>query len=274
MGLSRIGGFSFCSKHITNLDFNLDTYKLISVDRPVAPRMTYREFIVPGVNGTRRYDNRYEDITIKVIVGVTGSSLERQQKITLLLQDWIGREDKLFFDDRPNLFYKARFYDAVTSKDAGTFTQITISFMCSYCMYKLYSDLRDYTVDNLTTTVDDMGVLVNRAEWQEITKSTIKQINNTGNYNANPIIEFTGTADLVLLEINNTQCSFANLKGTVFIDSENMVVYKVENNKKVSMLPQFRGIFPIIPKGASDIVIGGNNLNLDIIIDFKNTYIV
>ncbi len=274
MGLSRIGSMTFAGVTVTNLDFNLNTPKLVSVDRACSPTMQYEEFTAPYRNGSKYYDNRYDDIEIKVVIGFNGTATERQAKITNLLQQWIGKEDKLIFADRPNLFYKARFYKSVTSKDSGTFTQITVTFVASYCMYELYNDLRDYKVSELTMLADSIGALINRATWQGITAYTTKTIVNTGNFESKPLIEITGTATLLTFELNNVEFSIANISGTVYIDCEEMNVYKIVNNKKVSVLPQFQGDFPVVPVGQSTVYIGGTNLNVSITVDFKNTYIV
>ena len=274
MGLSRIGSMTFAGVTVTNLDFNLNTPKLVSVDRPCSPPMQYEEFVAPYRNGSRYNDNRYDDIEIKVVIGFNGAATERQAKITNLLQQWIGKEDKLIFADRPNLFYKARFYKSVTSKDSGTFTQITVTFVASYCMYELYDDLRDYSVNDLTMQADSIGASVCRATWQGITAYTTKTITNSGNFEAQPIIDITGMATLLTFELNNTSFSISNLSGTVYIDSENMNVYKVVSNQKVSVLPQWQGVFPTIPSGESTVYIGGTGLNVSITVEFKNTYIV
>ena len=274
MGLSRMGSMTFAGVTVTNLDFNLNTPKLVSVDRPCSPTMQYEEFVAPYRNGGRYHDNRYDDIEIKVVIGFNGTAIERQAKITNLLQQWMGKEDKLIFADRPNLFYKARFYKSVTSKDSGTFTQITITFIASFCLYELYDDLRDYLVADLIMTADSIGALVNRAIWENITSYTVKTISNKGNFEAQPLLIIDGTATLITLEVNNTAFSIANIDGEIYIDTEDMNVYKLENNKKVSVLPKFSGAFPIIAPGDNIVYIGGTNLNVNVTVDFKNTYIV
>lgn len=272
--LSRMHWFSFAGVQVTNLDFNLNTPKLVSVSKPASPKMEYWEFNTPKRHGSRYSSNRYEDLNIKVTIGLHGTAQERQSKITNLLKQWIGREDKLIFSDRPNCFYKARFFDSCATKDSGTFTEITINFIASFCMYELYDDLRDYLVNDLTMTVDSIGALVCRATWEGITAYTTKTITNSGNFESQPLIELTGTATLITLEMNNKEFSIANLDGTIFIDSENMNVYKMDGYKKVSVLPQFQGLFPTIAPGENTVYIGGTSLNVDVTIDFKNTYIV
>lgn len=253
MANTKIGGMTFCNVKISNKDGNIGNYKLLEVDKPCSPNMTYHEFVAPKRNGSKRYENRYEDLIIKVVIGVSGNTIDRQTKITNLLCQWIGKEDKLIFDDRPNLFYKAKFFKSCTSDNDGVFTKLTITFIASFCMYEL---------------------LANNSEWIGITANTTKQISNQGNYKAQPIIKLSGVATQLTLKINNEAFSIANLSGIIYIDSENMIVYTMNNNVKVSSLLQFTGVFPTIEPGVNDVVISGTALNLSIIIDFKNTYIV
>ena len=274
MSLSRIHWFSFAGVKVTNLDFNLNTPKLVDVNKPASPKMDYWEFNAPKRHGGAYGSNRYEDIDIKVVIGVNGTAEERQAKITNLLERWIGKEGQLIFADRSNCFYEARFYNSCTTKDSGTFTEVTITFIASYCLYGLYGDMRDYLVSDLTMTCDDIDCLVNRALWESITGYTSKQLEHRGNLETKPTIILEGTADLLLMQIGNEAFSISNLSVTTYVDCEDMNVYKIENNKKVSLLPQFQGVFPKIAPGIVDVIISGTNLNLDITVDYKDTYIV
>ena len=83
--LSRIGWFSFAGAEVTNLDFNLNTPKLVSVDRPASPKMEYWEFNAPKRHGSRYSSNRYEDLNIKVTIGVHGTAQERQSKTSKMV---------------------------------------------------------------------------------------------------------------------------------------------------------------------------------------------
>lgn len=272
--LSRIGWFSFAGVKVTNLDFNLNTPKLVDVNKPASPKMDYWEFSAPKKHGSSYGANRYEDIDIKVVIGVNGTAEERQAKITNILQQWIGKEGQLIFADRPNCFYKARFFNACTTKDNGTFTEVTITFIASYCLYGLYGDMRDYLVADLTMTCDDIGCLVNKALWESITGYTSKQVENKGNFETKPTIILDGTANLLIMQIGNEVFSISNVDTVTYIDCDAMTVYKIENNKKVSLLPQFQGVFPTISPGIIDVIISGTNLSLDVIVEYRDTYIV
>ena len=248
--------------------------KLLKVEKPASPKMDYWKFSAPGRNGSLYRSNRYEDIEIKVVLGFSGTPEARQFAITKVLKEWIGREDKLFLGDRPNLFYIARFFDACTVSDEGAFSTVEVVFIASFCLYELYDDLRDYRVCEMTMKADSIHALVCSTTWQDITSYTVKNIKNGGNFEAQPIFKILGSATRLQIEVNNTQFSLANISGTVMVDCENMNVYTVSNGKKVSILPQFRGTFPVIPVGESTVYISGEALAVEITLDFRNTYIV
>lgn len=259
MANSKIGGMSFCNVSINNNDGDIRTYKLLDTDRPSSPTMTYRDYVVPGRHGSRRYDDRYEDIIIKVVIGVSGNSIEKQNKITQLLRQWIGQEGKLIFNDRPRLFYTAKFFDSCTPDNEGIFTKLTITFIASFCMYELNYDETDFT--------DELPV---RAT---ITNTGTAATTNYGNFECNPIVEISGTATLAIITVNDTQFSVANISDAVFIDTENMIVYTIANGKKVSKLTDFQGLFPKIKIGENTITVGGTNVNTITKVKYRNTYI-
>jgi predicted phage tail component-like protein len=276
MILTRIEGFTFNNVTVDNtLDEDII---LIDVEKNASPNLTYFDFSVPFRHGSRRFDNRYEDRLINVTIGVYAKTAhERRQIERQFLQNIIGKEGRLFFKDEPTLFYVAKVYGEITREESNPYTILTITFIASYCAYEKHHDLRDYTVDGLSGfVVDDLdGILVNRQEWSNVITNQVKQIENYGNFETAPIISLSGTATNIQMQIADVAFSFANLSNEqVFIDSENMIVYKIVNNKKQSVLTRFNGNYPKIPIGQSDVIITGTGLNLNITVDYKNTFIV
>jgi len=272
MRLHKSGGFSFNGVTVNNTN----GIYLAEVNRPYKPTLTRYDMIAPKRHGSISYANRYEDKIINVQIAIIAKTVqERRQKQRELIAPMLGAQGKLIFFDEPNLFYYAEIFDEITEAEDGPFTYLNITFKCSPFKYELYDDLRDYTVNELTMIVDELGVLVNRAYWDNITSSTIKQIENTGNFESYPVIELQGTATLVQMQFEDIQFSFSNLNNeTIYIDSENMIVYKIVGGDKVSVLPRFYGPFPTIPAGETDVMISGTSLNVNITVDFKNTFIV
>ena len=277
MAVSKISGFSFNGTHINNKDGNFGTYKLLEMSRPSSPNLTYQEYTVPNRDGSQYASNRYEDMDISVVIGVIGTAVERQSKISSLLSGWMGVTGKLVFDDRPTLFYKAKIFNATSAEQDGKFTKLSIVFRCSYAMYELYDDLRDYTIDQLAdTTIDSFdGLLINKSAWQDITARTVKTVVNSGNYKALPTIEIVGTANLLTMQINDVAFSVANVNGTVYVNCEKMICYTMVGSAKTSFLQNFTGSFPTINKGENTVIIDGTSLNLtEITVEYPNTYIV
>lgn len=277
MATAKMGGFSFNGTHINNKDGNFNSYKLLEVSRPSSPNLIYEEFAIPNRDGSQYVNNRYEDMNITVVVGVIGTAVERQAKITSLLGSWMGITGRLIFDDRPTVFYKARIFEATSAEQDGLFTKLSITFRCSFALYELYDDGRDYTINQLAnTTVESLnGLLVNKSAWQNITTRAVKTIVNSGNYKALPTILISGTADLVTIRIEDTSFSVANVNGIVYVDCDKMICYTVSGSTKTSKLTDFTGNFPIVKVGSNAVIIDGTSLNLlEVTINYPNTYIV
>lgn len=272
--LSRVDGFSFAGVTVDNSN---DIY-LLDVDRPTTPELRYTEFIVPNRHGSSRYDDSYANNEVTVVVGIlTKTAEECREKIRNLLSPMIRKESKLIFADEPTLFYNAKIYNAIPTKETDVFTELTIIFHASAFKYELYTDARDMIIDESYNTIISNvdGVLINTAIWQDVASSTFKQLINNGNYETLPIIAITGTAQKISLTFTDTAFSFVNLNNeTVFIDSEKMIAYTVNGDKKVSRLTNFNGLFPAITTGVNDVSISGTNFNADVEVQYRNTYIV
>lgn len=254
--LSRVGGMRFNQMLINNQD---DIY-LVSVERSA---------ITEKVNG------KYVDKKITCTIGIYATTvLERRTKQRELLKNIVNQKGRLVFLDDVNLFYDAEVLDEVQVVEDTVFTLLTITFTCNPIMYEFTNDLRDLFVDELLMPLDELDIIVNHYYWNGITTRTVKEITNQGNYITKPVIEIDGMAELVTVQIGGTSFSFSNLVGNIYIDCEKMVVYKMVDTKKVSVLPQFRGGFPYIDVGMNDVTIDGRNMNLALTIDYRNTYIV
>ena len=272
--LSRVGGFSFAGVTVDNTD---DIY-LLDVDKDATPELRYTEFIVPKKHGSSRYDDSYADREISVVIGVYANTKEeRKAKIRNLIAPMLSKEGKLIFADEPTLFFDAKIYNAIPTKETNIFTELTIIFNASPFMYGLYGDGRDLIInETYNLIIENMnGVLINKALWADVTTNTFKQLINEGNYETLPIIAITGTAQKISLAFDNDAFAFVDLVDeTLFIDTEKMIVYSLNGAKKVSRLTSFNGEFPKIHTGINDVVISGTNFNVDIQVEYRNTYVV
>lgn len=273
--LHRAKGFIFNNVVVNNTD----NIFLLDVKRNATSIKTRYDFIVPKRNGSKTYNNRYEDNYIDVVIGVYKVDIEaRRAKQRTLLENMIDVNSKLIFLDEPSLFYNAEVVDAIEVSEGEMFTEITIHFKASYCKYELLDDLNDLIVNNMFQSVDDLTILVNTLQWTNINTLTNKTVVNNGNFEAAPIIELTANTNCTSVTISNGINSFTlqNLLAgeAIYIDTEKMVVYKIAGDAKQSIMTRFTGQFITIPTGTNTITINGQSFNINISIDYRNTYIV
>lgn len=278
--LTRVRGFAFNDVAVDNLKFDLlNNIYLIDVVRNATPVKTRFDFIVPKRHGSQTFDNRYEDNFIDVIVGIHDTNIvTRRTRQRAFLKSFVGITSKLIFMDEPTLFYNAEVIDSIGVAEGEIFTEITIHFKASFCKYELLGDLNDTITDNLFTVTDNLTVLTNSLEWPDISSQTANVISNNGNFEASPVIEIYANAACTSVIIDNGINSFtlSNLTAgeTVYVDTEKMIVYTVVDNIKVSAMTRFTGQFLTIPVGNSTITVKGTSFNVNVSVDFRNTYIV
>ena len=258
---------------------NTNGIYLIDVKMNAAPSMRYFEFDVPKRHGSHYFSNKYEDQIIKVTIGIKNKDIiARKIKQREVLSRLIGREASLSFLDEPDLYYKAICYDAVPAKDDRLFTMLDIEFIASYCKFEFIGDLNDVLIDEMNTIIDELETVINTLEWTNINTLTYKTITNSGNLESMPVITLTANTNCASVTIDNGINSFTltNLVAddVIFIDTEKMIVYKIVDNAKVSAMDKFTGKFLTVPVGDNLITINGSNFNINLEIDYRNTYIV
>lgn len=272
--LAREGGFVFNNFIVNN---NSDIY-LLSVEKPLVPTLQRFDLIAPCRNGSKSFDNRYEDRFVTVNIAVYDNSIvNRKSKIRDILNKVIGLSSRLSFLDEPELFYNAKVYDTVLSSENDLFTVLTIVFKCSFCMFKFSDDLNDIIVDNMKMTVDDLDILVNSFEYLNISSSTDININNAGNYKSNLNFIITANSNCSSIVVSNGTNSFTLTdilsNETIYVDGETMIVYKYVNNAKVSVLNRFTGKFLDLGVGDNVINISGSSFNCNIEVNYRDTFL-
>lgn len=271
---AKINGMIFKGVAINNrvmADYQL---KLLEFERPVTPPMSYEAVEVPHRDGAYYFQNNYTNTEIKVTLGIHGASaVQKQQVISNIMAQWINGEGRLIFLDRPNLFYNAYIFESIEQDLGDYWTELDITFNVSFASYQLYGDLRDFFAAD-PDELETVDAYVNTSSFANITATYNGSVTNEGNYKALPVIYFFGSADLINFTMGDTAFSFADLNGFVYIDCDNMIVYTIQNNQKVSLLTSFSGNFPQVNVGLNNFRISGNSLNLtEVRIEFPSTFI-
>jgi len=242
-------GFVFNGIKVTNEN---DVF-YINSSIPATPQRTYFELNVPNRNGSNYFFNKFEDKEITVTIGIKGiNSADINTKKRNLLQKFIGLKSKLIFLDEPDLYYKAEIFDTIESKKYGNYMEFILIFKASYCMFG----------------PDKSIALI----------SGVNKVNNAGNFRSETLIKITALGNCESITINNDINSFTMQSlvagDEVYIDSEKMIVYKIIDGVKVSMMTQFTGKFLTIIPGSNNIAVTGTNYSANIELIFNDTYIV
>lgn len=272
--LHRAKGFLFNTIKVDNTN---DIF-LLDVVRNATPNKTRYDFIVPKRNGSKTFNNRYDDNYIDVVIGFYDVDIEQRRiKQRNLFKNMVEINSMLIFLDEPSLFYNAEVIDTIEITEDVAFTIATVHFKASFCKYELLGDANDIITNNANFVTDDFDVITNSLAWENINALTLKPITNNGNFEASPIIEIYANTACTSVIIDNGVNSFTLnnliLGETIFVDTEKMIVYKIVDNVKQSVMTRFTGQFITIPVGASTITIQGTSFNVNVSVDFRNTYI-
>ncbi len=249
----RSGGFIFNNIKVDNTN---DMY-LLDVAKNATPKMNVYNFVVPNRHGSTSYKNRYDDKYISVVVGLYDKNITtRRLKQRQLIGNFINVNSKLYFLDEPNLYYNAEIFDEIGISETEVFTELNIIFKCSYCLFK-----------------NNPNVI-----WTNTTSLLNKEIINEGNFEAETLFKIKANSNCTNIVIANETNSFtlSNLiaNDEIYVDSKNMIVYKINNlNEKVNCMTLFSGKFIKLSKGKSTVSVNGTNFNADVTLTYLDTYI-
>ncbi len=245
--LHRSGGFIFDNFKIDN------TYNiyLLDVVKNATPTKIRYDYIVPGRNGSSSWHNRLDDNYIDVVVGIYDINInERRSKQNKVIKNIVNKKARLLFLDNTGQHYIAEVIDAIEETETEVFTQLTIHFKCSWCKYGL-----------------ERNIILNNG---------INKMYNLGNYEADNIIEITANTNCEKIIIDNGINSFTlnNIlqDEKIIVDSENMVVYKIVDGIKQSILTRFTGKFIKIPLNISNLTLSGRNYNATVTVKYNYIY--
>lgn len=252
--IHRKKGFSFGEAYVNSKrePDNSGIY-LLDVKGDATPTMQVFNFTAPLRHGSKYYKNRYEDKEKTVTVGIYAWTVEQRRVMQRELLEKIikaGRS-KLVFLDEPGLFHWAEVLDGIGESETEIMTELDIPFICSFCKYG----------------IEDKNIALS---------SGANNLNNAGNLEAQTIItvKSTSTGDVIVSGDNNSFKISGMTNGeTVYIDSENMVVYKIVGGVKTSVMTRFTGKFITLTPGSNNITVSGT-ATAEVTVSYNDTYIV
>ena len=211
-----------------------------------------------NVKGRRRhYETSYthRDISFEAIVSGTSrvNMLENVEKVVSMLTG----EFSMKFTNEPNRIYREVNLSKEVEREfmSNTVMMLKIS-LTAYDPYK-------YGVNKIVRTINDL--IVDTSEF----------IVNDGNFITKPIIKLSGVAEEITLTTNGRSTTYVNLMADelVVIDSERLTVRKTIDEVTSTALNNWRDDFIELKPGANEILITGTGMNLDIVIEYRNTFL-
>nr|DAY60572.1 MAG TPA: distal tail protein [Caudoviricetes sp.] len=224
---------------------NCREFNLIVSKYPSIPRLNeeYDEVKIEGRNGPLyinkgTYENRKIDIEFKLI-----SKTEEYYTDFEQVEEWLSNieDNSLIYgrDDRKFTVKKVIIGDL--KKELRVCGAFKVTFICDPFM----RDIEETNID-----------IINNSE-----------INNSGDFAIEPIIEITGSGD-ISIEINNSiEVTFKGIKNKVILNSELMLCLDADGN---SILNKMYGDFPTFKQGKNTIVINGSITKATL--KFRNLY--
>ncbi len=259
-------GFIYNGRHSDEFNIVLQTATI--------PYMTLKNFEtkkVIGRDGAYVFEDGYDNKFVEVTCVITGTLPERRM-LARSIVEWLSKDyGALIFDCDENISYHVvRTVSDISTTPESMKETFTINFECEPFSYS--ESARKW--GNTYETWSEANIRFGGKLFIVSDGSSI-QLENIGNYLADPLIKLTGIAEEVNINFTNTNQSlkYINLDGSVYIDCRNKLVYEQTESGKVNKLSNFDGDFLKIPAGVNDVTFTGIIDNLNVQFEYKNTYL-
>lgn len=240
-------GFTFNDLHCS--EFGL--YANVVSNPLKATKIVNEEFIM-GKSKPIKFDTgNYESKILVIDCVFFGKTYEERRQITRYIAEWLNIKGKLILDTEKDKCYIANAYSQIDIETSPNLDTFTVDFECESFQTSDY--------DDSTNTYNINGA-------KNIT------LENIGTYESQTIIKLVGNGNVTVTNnINNQTFTYNNLNNEeITIDSDNMVVYRLDIGTKINKLSNYEGDFITLEKGLNTLNIIGN---MTIKIEYQDTYL-
>ncbi len=259
-------GFIYNGRHSDEFNIFVKTATI-----PYIAAKRYDESNVFGRDGSYIFEDGYDNKIIEVNCLIVGH-IEVRREQARLIGEWLSKDyGALIFDYDENISYHVvRTVSDISVTPESMSETFTINFECEPFSYNESAEKWGDTYEIWSEANIRFG-----GKLFMVSDGSIIQLENIGNYSANPLIKLTGTAEEVNINFTNTNqtLKYINLDGSVYIDCKNKLVYEKIESGKVNKLSNFDGDFVKIPSGVNEVTFTGIIDNLNIQFEYKNTYL-
>lgn len=224
---------------------------------------------VIGKDGGNIFTDKHDVYEIVLACRLKGTVVERRANARLI-GAWLQGYGELVLGIEQDVKYEAY---AITEISTAVLPIIE-----DFEMRFLVQPIKTSTLESEVLIWDEADIAWNQADipwdgydlsFESITSSDILNVENIGNYISRPVMIISGQATtLNILDDNGVTFTFANLNGTINVDSKNYLVYSGDA-PKVNEIQSSNAEFITLNIGANTIEVSGTGF-VDLNIEFVN----
>lgn len=253
-------------------ELGLGTFR--NSQRPILSSTVDNTVTVPGMHGAYDFGATMGPRQFELECAfITRNHIELQQRVSTLAAFLLDGDGKprtmdIVFANSPDRKYSVRYVGSLNIdriSGLGTFTLPFTAF--DPFAYSTYTTI-DINVDNMIITVDS-DLLVDTGYTFTLNRPQTVPIQNVGTLNVEPIIEVSGSFSRLSLTVGGVEFTYnLPMSGTLTVDFKRKTARI--GNQNVLMNTNAR--FGKIPRGTSNIVVGGTSLNINMAVIFRQKY--
>lgn len=232
-------GFTFKGVHTSK--FNGLVIK--TINNPLLPPKRIQRVNVMGYDGEYVFESGYSNKILEFRCSLAKVTINERRKSAREIASWLSASGDLVLDNENDKTYKV----VKTVSDVSLAVEQAWDEFCIIFETEpfQYSGLKSMSFDNPTSVV----------------------VNNAGTYEAETIIEITGTGN-VTITCGAQSFTLTGMTGKLNVDSKRMLVY---TETKVNAISKHSGDFIKLSPGNNTITVTGSVSNMTV--KFNDTYI-
>ncbi|KXZ40005.1 putative phage tail component, N-terminal domain-containing protein [Alkalithermobacter thermoalcaliphilus JW-YL-7 = DSM 7308] len=210
-------------------------------NRNLKPSLRVSEEIILGKDGSYKFENGYNDRVISVTCFLKHKDIYQRREIGRHVAKWLSGKGELKFDDEPNKFYKARIDKEIDLTIDVAIDIFTVDFVCEPFAYS------EFKIANI---------------------SGIGSIQNNGTQEVGFIAELN-LSPRTTINVNGKSFTVTNIDQKTYVDTDKMICYTINNNKKTNKMLDFIGNFPKLSLGNNQVTVSGG----ETVIKYREMYL-
>src|SRR5690625_3433018 len=257
----------------------LEEFNMVALadhDNPILPEVRNEVIRIPDRHGAYHMDSTFEPLFINIPIGIRpqqdyADTVYHAERFADLFVDQFGKtkEVELIFDYTPDRFYKVRYNGSLPIQRLASMARFDLPLTAydpfSYSVE--YADEVTWGSESITfaSTMYKYGH-ESLGSSVKVTSPTTENITVIG-YAVKPIIEISGSADSLSLEVSGQTITFPSFSNSDWvIDCEKYSVFKNGQDHYEDVRLRDFWLF----KGNNELKINGSNIDIDLRVKFRD----